>query len=420
MLPAVIVPIVGIVIVLAFASRRHPAGADLPKPTEGEASPAAATPQETATPPPVTEPAEAAAPQTPAGPASPGEQLPADLMKKLGDVRTRAATIRLLDEQKDPRASDYLRAYCSDPDTAVRLNTVRALGNLGDPRSAVEISMRTGDSDPGVRFEVAVALGKLISESDPAEAAVSGLTESLKSEDLMTRLEAAKGLAKCRNDLGIKILVELLGHADPAVRKGAEDGLRGVGEAMIPALTSALERPGANEDTLRNVRLLAIFKRKEAAPSFINVLQAVCQEPRDSPRSKAQPPVRQACVDALMALGPEIIPVLDQKAVSARCKLGLKEAVAEVLKSFGSAAVAPISQRIISRQIFPEELELNLWIATLGEIGDPAAAPALSSALTKPVNDKEFYWRAVEEAARKIETKIGQKLALPPAPDPQA
>jgi len=106
---------------------------------------------------------------------------------------------------------------------------------------------------------------------------------------------------------------------------------------------------------------------------------------------------------------------LDEQVVKGRCPLELKEAVADALKRFGSVAVAPISQRIVSRQIFPEELELKLWIDTLGEIGDPDAAPALSSALTKPVGDPTVYRRAVEEAVRKIETKTGKKLVLPPA-----
>ena len=401
LLASLILPVVGIAIVVAFASRRTPAGEQRPAKT--------------------TETAVAGAP---AKPLASGEQLPPDLMRKLSDLKTRAATVRLLGEQKDRRAISHLRSYCSDPDTPVRLNSIWALGEIGNMRSAVEISMRTADPEPEVRLAVAVALSKLAAETDPSdvvvgeqmEVVVGGLTESMKSEDLQTRLEAAKGLAKCKNDLGIKVLVDFLGHNDPAVRKGAEDGLRVVGESMIPSLIKALGQPGADETTLRNVRLLAFFKRKESVPTLLGVLRAVCAKPqRAGAQPRTPPPVRQVCVDALVAIGPEIVPSLDEQVVKGRCPLELKEAIADALKMFGSVAVAPISQRIVSRQIFPEELELKLWIDTLGEIGDPDAAPALSSALTKPVGDPTVYRRAVEEAVRKIETKTGKKLVLPPA-----
>ncbi|MEI8120878.1 MAG: HEAT repeat domain-containing protein [bacterium] len=401
LLASLILPIVGIAIVIVFASRRTPAGEGRPTKTPEPAVVGALTKQ-------------------PAG----GEQLPPEVMRKLSDLKTRADTVRLLGEQKDRRAVSHLRSYCSDPDTTVRLNSIWALGEIGNMRSAVEIFMRTADPEPEVRLAVAVALSKLAAETDPSdvvvggqmEVVVGGLTESLKSEDLQTRLEAAKGLAKCKNDPGIKALVDFLGHADPAVRKEAEDGLRVVGESMIPTLIKALEHPGADETTLRNVRLLALFKRQESVPTLLGVLRAVCAKPqRVGAKPQTPPPVRQVCVDALISIGPEIVPSLDEQVVKDRCSLGLKEAVADALKGFGSAAVAPIAQRIITRQIFPEELELKLWIDTLGEIGDPAAAPALSSALTKPVGDPTIYRRAVEEAVRKIETKTGKKLVLPPA-----
>lgn len=417
-LPAVILPAVGIAVVLVIALSRRAPEAEPSAPAEPSArqaaQPADAAPVESRQPARVA-PFRAWEQAT----ADSDNPLPADWVKKLGDIRTRAAAARMLGEQKDRRACTYLRPYCADADATVRRSSIWALGEIGDMRSAMEISTRTGDPESDVRLEVAAALSKLAAAENPSEPVVSGLAESLKSEELPIRLEAARGLAKCKDDRGIQALVAFLGHADPAVRKSAEDGLRGVGEEMIPALTEALRNSRSNEDTLRNVRLLAIFKRKESAPTLVGVLEAVCQQPLGAQGSKDPPPVRQACVDALAALGPEILPELDKRVVSARCKLGLKEAGADVLKRFGSASVATISRRILSRQIFPEELELKLWIDTLAEIGDPAAAPALSSALTKPVNDKPMYKRIVDEAVKKIEAKSGAKLALPPAPSAQ-
>lgn len=389
---ALILPIMGIFVVIIVGSRSRPTDLDRPK-TVG-----------TTTAPTITR-------RTP----GPG-QLPDEIVRKLSDLKSRVATIRLLGEQKERNAVSYLRTYCSDPDVTVRSNSIWALGEIGDSRAALEIATRTGDPEPDIRMAAAIALGKMAAETDTAEAVLTGLTELLKSDDLLTRLEAAKGLAKCKDDKGIKVLMDLLGHADPAVRKLAEDGLRGVGESMIPTLIKALGHPGADETTLRNVRLLSLFKRKESVTTLLEVLRAVCTQPQTRAQPRTPPPARQVCVDALISIGPEIVPALDEQVVKGRCYLGLKEAVAEVLKTFGSVAVAPISQRIITRQIFPEELELKLWIDTLGEIGDPDAAPALSSALTKPVGDPTIYRRAVEEAVRKIETKTGKKLVLPPAP----
>ena len=389
---AVVLPVTGIVMVIVSNGRR-PAPVENPMPTV-----AGAVGQRT---------------------AGAGDQLPPALVQKLSDLQTRAATARLLGEQKDRRAGSYLRTYCSDPDTAVRLNSIWALGEINDTRAGLEISTRTSDPDPEVRLAAAVALAKLVAATDPAESVVSGLTDSLKSEDVKIRLAAAQGLAKCNNELGLAVLVDLLGHADPAIGKGAEDGLRGVGEAMIPTLIKALAKPRVDEATLRNVRLLALLKKKDAAPALLGVVRVVCADARQGSTPQAAPPlqvsIRQACVEALIAIGPEIIPVLDEQVIRERCPLGVKSAGADVLKTFGSAAVAPIAQRIITREIFPEELELKLWIDTLGEIGDPTAAPALRSALTKPVDDREFYRRSVEEAVRKIEAKTGRKLPLLPA-----
>lgn len=388
---AVVLPVAGIV-TLIVCSGRCPAPVEGPTPT-GSGTPAVAR-------------------AVGQGTAVGGDQLPSALVQKLSDLQTRAATARLLGEQKDRRAGPYLRTYCSDPDTTVRLNSIWALGEINDTRGAMEISTRTADPDPEVRLAAAVALSKLVTATDPAEAVISGLTDSLKSEDVKIRLTAAQGLAKCNNEVGLAVLVDLLGHADPVIGKGAEEGLRGVGEAMVPTLIKAL----AKEATLRNVRLLALFKKKEAGSAFLGVVQLVCADARSGSKPRTVSPMqvslRQACVDGLVAIGPEIIPVLDEQVIQGRCPLGVKMAGADVMKAFGSAAVAPIAQRIITREIFPEELELKLWIDTLGEIGDPAAAPALSSALTKPVADKEFYRRTVEEAARKIEAKTGKKLAL--------
>ena len=103
LLASLILPIVGIAIVIVFASRRTPAGEGRPTKTPEPAVVGALTKQ-------------------PAG----GEQLPPEVMRKLSDLKTRADTVRLLGEQKDRRAVSHLRSYCSDPDTTVRLNSIWA------------------------------------------------------------------------------------------------------------------------------------------------------------------------------------------------------------------------------------------------------------------------------------------------------
>jgi HEAT repeat protein len=335
-------------------------------------------------------------------------------VRKLGDLQTRAATARRLGEAKDRRAVRYLTAYCSDENPAVRLNSIWALGEIGDARAALEITMRITDPEPRIHLVIASALAKLVSETAPTETVINGLEECLKNEDTKVKLEAAKGLAKVKNEPGIKCLLMLLGHQDPATRKAAEDSLRSVGEAMIPALTQALGHARANEETLRHVKLVALFKRKDTTPALLHTLQVACLDTPDQEKFKT--PVRQACLDALADLGPEIVTIVDKEIVQGRCGLALKVAGAELLKRFPAQAVEPISRRVIARQIFPEELELKLWVDTLGELGDPAAALALSSALTKPVRNAEPYKKAVAEAVRKIEAKTGKKLDLPPPP----
>jgi HEAT repeat protein len=105
------------------------------------------------------------------------------------DTEMRWATITVLGEIGDPRASEPLIAILQDGDRAVRRAVTAALGKIGDARALWPLIGLLQDKDSSVRWAATGALGQL---GDPR--AIQPLVAALKDEDSSVRRGAADAL----------------------------------------------------------------------------------------------------------------------------------------------------------------------------------------------------------------------------------
>jgi cyclophilin family peptidyl-prolyl cis-trans isomerase/HEAT repeat protein len=107
------------------------------------------------------------------------------------DVVLRAhASILRAEDERNAQDSGISRALLS-PSAPLRLRAVRALGRIGDPASVRLVASSCADRDRSVQREAVFALGEMESP-----AALTPLSQALRSEDTEQRALAAEALAK--------------------------------------------------------------------------------------------------------------------------------------------------------------------------------------------------------------------------------
>ncbi|HUK93121.1 MAG TPA: HEAT repeat domain-containing protein [Methanomicrobiales archaeon] len=161
-----------------------------------------------------------------------------------------------------PEAIDQLLGRLPSRNRAVKLGIIEALGEIADPRAVDPLIRNLRDPSVEVRWETALALGEIGDER-----AVGPLLPGLRDPDRYIRYGTALALPK----LGWKAETPgdqaslLLGLQD-------WDGLRRLGPAAIPALSSAL---ADREKTVRAraVEVLGEIGDRAAIPAIIRALR---------------------------------------------------------------------------------------------------------------------------------------------------
>lgn len=351
----------------------------------------------------------------------------------LSDPRTRLEEARRLGEVRKAEGVPLLRKFSDDKDPEVRAACVWALGEIGDTEAVPAVRLRVFDKDLEVRRQAAGALAKLY-----CTVADEALKDCLVDEDPGVRIAAAEGLANVRHDeraaarlmtvlddrapavrlaavrsfaqmppaWAAKGLAKALADPDAAVRSAARQAVTKTQEHIIPYLQAALGAARDRGARLEAARLLGKMGDVRAAAALIQFVDGTGR------RWAPEPELRAAVIESLAAMGPDVLPVLYDKVIEGECSRSAEEAAAEVCIRLGAPAVETICKSILRWKLFPDPEELKLWVATLGEMGDPAAATALNRALSQDIEGME---QVVAEARRKIEAKSGAKL---PAPKP--
>ena len=127
----------------------------------------------------------------------------------------------------------------------------------------------------------------------PAAEAASALVKAAGDSDAHVRREAVMALYYTRPDrkLVIPVLAKALEDSDPAVRVAALDALTSLGDAAVPTLSKALEKPA-----LRYWAALALGELGEKARPAVAALTAALKDD--------QPVTRREVLVALRASDP--------------------------------------------------------------------------------------------------------------------
>lgn len=195
-----------------------------------------------------------------------------------------------------------------DGDEKSRILAIDALGQAGpDAKGAVSALAKVlADPSAKVRAHAAHALQHI---GPPAAEAASALVKAAGDSDPTVRREAVMALYYTRADrkLAIPALSKALEDSDPAVRVAALDALTSIGDAAVPTLSKALEKPA-----LRYWSALALGELGEKAKPAVAALTAALKDD--------QPATRREVLVALARIGPDaseavpaIIPLLDDK-----------------------------------------------------------------------------------------------------------
>jgi len=133
------------------------------------------------------------------------------------DPDQRLKAIAALGERADAESIETLVDLAADPEPNVATAAVKAIGMFPKLSPApLRKILASPDISPPARGEAAAALGKC----PKASVEVAVLTEILtsKTEDPQVRAGAARGLARRRDNMALKELVEALEDPDPRVR----------------------------------------------------------------------------------------------------------------------------------------------------------------------------------------------------------
>jgi len=294
-----------------------------------------------------------------------------EVMLRLSRPDTRAAAAREIGEQKLRAAVPALQGYIQDKDPEVRLNCVWALGEMQAREAIMDVRTLLTDKADRVRVAAAEALGKM-----PDSSAVLWLGQALKDQFADVRVAAARALGNVPETKAAEWLVKALDDRSELVVDAAGAGLGRIGRPAIGPVREGLAKL-TPEARLLVARALAGVKDPAATEALVEVLALSVPGPKHRSDAKIDAVTCQVTAEALVAAGEPAIEPLARKAVHVHGNLPLKQQAARVLARLGKPAAAPIVNRLTPWKVFPDRRELDLWVETLQQIGDPNALKAV-------------------------------------------
>ena len=331
-----------------------------------------------------------------------------EMARMMSDPSKRAEVAYELGRRRDKNAVEVLRGVVKDTkDVETRVACLWALGEIGDVGAVVSVKFYVTDPSPAVRKAAVAALAKM-----PCPDAMHAIHEAYEDKDPQVRLAAVKALAVLPPEDGTPGLLAALGDPDGTVWQGAIEALAGAGAPAIKELEKAKAYGSAEKGTQSRtcmgiIKALSKNRAPEGGAVLVRVLTLACGDDRRKPIVE----VRKAAIDALAGLGAAAVEAM-APVIDSHRDLAAKEAAAEVFRRIDKPAVVvkAVAKRITDWDIFPNPNELKIWVQLLGDLGDPAALPALKKAENQPgAGVKE----AVAEAIRKIEAKPASPAAPP-------
>ncbi|GEM_PF-331069 len=283
----------------------------------------------------------------------------------------RLRAVQALGRIADPRAVETLIAAlrhgtCPDrfPRVCVRAAAAEALGAIGDPRALPDlVAALREDPDWTVQAEAATALGKL-----GRPEAIPALIEALYSEFFWGAVPgAAADALVALGPASLPALLEVAQDDHTVARSWAVRALGRLGDRRaVPVL---LERLADPEPRIRRMaaEALGTIKAPEAVPALVRALE--------------DPDVAEAAAEALVQLGPVVVPSV--LPLLGHPDAWVREGAAFVLGGVrAEEAVLPLLERLADEE--RRVREVAAW--ALGAIGDPRAVDPLMERLDRSVN----------------------------------
>lgn len=267
-------------------------------------------------------------------------------------------------------------------DKTVPVAAAYALGAIGAQNVDAPLQQALAKDDPFLQMVAAWSLAKLHPDDQAAlQQAVDKLTEGLASDDAQIRNAAAKGLQMLQPppDMVAPALMEVIKDPDPEVSANVVNALAGLGEAVVPRATKALQNPEYRGIAVRVLTQLGP-KAGDAVQPLMDAISASADD-LDF-RTDAQL--------ALAAIGPAAAPAIDVlvEGISSDHQ-GVRESSLYALRQIGpgaSAAVPALVDRMLADDAF--DAMAAAWALARIAPGDSdvagKAVPKLISGLSSP------------------------------------
>ncbi len=215
-----------------------------------------------------------------------------------------------------------------------------------------------------------------------AEERIAQTRAALKSQDAAARLKAIGGLI--HSDISDKLFPEMracLADADGMVRSTAATAIGNLGKAAVPAipeLVSRLEKDDVKE--ARETAARALGRIGKAAPDEKSVIAPL----KSASEKDADPVTRVVALGALAMIDVDVAGQI----VSLRKYLHHDEPLVRMKSShalgmLGLPAKAASAEIVKVLETEPDDHRRGYVARALGNVGDPAALPALYAALKK-------------------------------------
>jgi HEAT repeat protein len=292
-------------------------------------------------------------------------------------IREEAATA--LGTFRDARAVGPLVCLLRDADRAVRQAAIEALTAIGEPSVPV-LGLCLSDAHSAVQ-EAACAVLSLIAD----ERVLDPLIATLKNQNWILRMHAAKALGRMKDARAIEPLIPLLQDKVKAVREEAATALADIGDPALPSLLEALKH---HEWLVRLHAVEALGKSRSA--EAVEPLLWVLFNDQDQA-------IREDVVRTLGQLGD---PRATEFLITTMKDRALRTLAVEALGKIGDRRVVPVlvavlegSERPVhSRAVagcgdsWDEEMNTRgAAVRALAHLGDDAAIPSLIKALESTV-----------------------------------
>lgn len=248
--------------------------------------------------------------------------------------------------EADAKEGNVMIANLRSTGVKTRAMAAKRLGELKYGDAVYPLTKVLNDHDANVRMNAVWALGQI-----GGERTVQPLIGVLGSKEAADRKLAAEALGKVKDARGVKPLIAVLNDGNAAVAGAAANALIAIGRPAVDPLGAALKEGLADFSAARAVRV-ETEERERAEAARVAEKAAEDRKKGVKPKPEEKKPPEKKLAEKKEGKKPETKPLSQEPGLA---KMQLHEKAA---------------QDFIERAVY-----------ALGEIGDPAAIPALRPVL---------------------------------------